>query len=185
MAHSVASWRLSEWCRVDTRVIARHGVPCADGEVLCIVGTRTTWVPARPLLSSSFQEEVCIEVHHQQDPRQAALSFTGHRVPCTEGEGSAQLGGLSRIDQWGVDFCSGPVSVCHRLMSRAFVDRPCLAASLSSASLVTLVQLSLFFFSFLSLKKVPTAKNCADVGTKPVSASVLQQHCKFAGKVFY
>ena len=32
----------------------------------------------------------------------------------------------------------------------------------------------------LSIKKVPTAKNCADVGTKPVSASVLQQHCKFA-----
>ena len=32
-----------------------------------------------------------------------------------------------------------------------------------------------------SIKKVLTAKNCADVGTKPVSASVLQQHCKFAG----
>ena len=29
----------------------------------------------------------------------------------------------------------------------------------------------------LSIKKVPTAKYCADVGTKPVSASVLQQHC--------
>ena len=37
----------------------------------------------------------------------------------------------------------------------------------------------------LSIKKVLTAKNCADVGTKPVSASVLQQHCKFAGLVFY
>ena len=37
----------------------------------------------------------------------------------------------------------------------------------------------------LSIKKVPTEKNCADVGTKPVSASVLQQHCKFAGLVFY
>ena len=37
----------------------------------------------------------------------------------------------------------------------------------------------------LSIKKVPTAKNCADVGTKPVTASVLQQHCKFAGLVFY
>ena len=37
----------------------------------------------------------------------------------------------------------------------------------------------------LSIKKVPIAKNCADVGTKPVSASVLQQHCKFAGLVFY
>ena len=35
-----------------------------------------------------------------------------------------------------------------------------------------------------SIKKVPTAKNCADVGTKPVSASVLQQHCKIAGLVF-
>ena len=35
----------------------------------------------------------------------------------------------------------------------------------------------------LSIKKVPTAKNCADVGTKLVSASV-QQHCKFAGMVF-
>ena len=33
----------------------------------------------------------------------------------------------------------------------------------------------------LSLKKVPTAKNCTDVGTKPVPASLLQQHCKFAG----
>ena len=33
----------------------------------------------------------------------------------------------------------------------------------------------------LSIKKEPTAKNCADVGTKPVSASVLEQHCKFAG----
>ena len=37
----------------------------------------------------------------------------------------------------------------------------------------------------LSIKKVPAAKNCADVGAKPVSASVLQQHCKFAGLVFY
>ena len=37
----------------------------------------------------------------------------------------------------------------------------------------------------LSIKKVPAAKNCADVGTKPVSASVLQQHCKFAGLVFF
>ena len=37
----------------------------------------------------------------------------------------------------------------------------------------------------LSVKKVPTAKNCADVGTKPVSASVPQQHCKFAGLIFY
>ena len=37
----------------------------------------------------------------------------------------------------------------------------------------------------LSIKKVLTAKNCADVGTKPVSASLLQQHCKFAGLVFY
>ena len=37
----------------------------------------------------------------------------------------------------------------------------------------------------LSIKKVPTVKNCADVGTKPVSASVLQQHWKFAGLVFY
>ena len=37
----------------------------------------------------------------------------------------------------------------------------------------------------LSIKKVPTAKNCTDVGTKPVSASVLQQHCKIAGLVFY
>ena len=33
----------------------------------------------------------------------------------------------------------------------------------------------------LSIKKVPSAKNCAEVGTKPVSASVLLQHCKFAG----
>ncbi len=37
----------------------------------------------------------------------------------------------------------------------------------------------------LSIKKVPTAKNCTDVGTKPVSASVLQQHGKFPGLVFY
>ena len=36
----------------------------------------------------------------------------------------------------------------------------------------------------LSIKNVLTAKNCADVGTKPVSASVLQQNCKFAGLVF-
>ena len=32
----------------------------------------------------------------------------------------------------------------------------------------------------LSIKKVLTAENCADVGTKPVSASAQQQHCKFA-----
>ena len=32
-----------------------------------------------------------------------------------------------------------------------------------------------------SIKKVLTAKNCAEVGTMPVSAPVLQQHCKFAG----
>ena len=31
-----------------------------------------------------------------------------------------------------------------------------------------------------SIKAVLTAKNFADVGTRPVSASVLQQHCKFA-----
>ena len=37
----------------------------------------------------------------------------------------------------------------------------------------------------LSIKKVPTAKNCADVATKPVSASVLRKHCKIAGLVFY
>ena len=37
----------------------------------------------------------------------------------------------------------------------------------------------------LSIKKVPIAKNRADVGTKPVSASVPQQHCKFARLVFY
>ena len=37
----------------------------------------------------------------------------------------------------------------------------------------------------LIIKKVLTAKNCADVGTKPVFASVLQQHCKFAGLVFH
>ena len=37
----------------------------------------------------------------------------------------------------------------------------------------------------LSIKKVPTAKNCADVGTKTVSVSVLQQQSKFAGLVFY
>ena len=36
-----------------------------------------------------------------------------------------------------------------------------------------------------SIKMVLTAKNCADVGTNPVSGSVLQQHCKFAGLVFY
>ena len=33
-----------------------------------------------------------------------------------------------------------------------------------------------------SIKK---EKNCANVGTKPIFASVLQQHCKFAGLVFY
>ena len=37
----------------------------------------------------------------------------------------------------------------------------------------------------LSIKKVPSAKNCADVGTKPVSPSLLQQHCNLAGLVFY
>ena len=36
----------------------------------------------------------------------------------------------------------------------------------------------------LSVKKVLAAKICADVGTKPVSAPVQQQHCKFAGLVF-
>ena len=33
-----------------------------------------------------------------------------------------------------------------------------------------------------SIKKVPTAKNCADVVTKPVSASI--PRCMFAGLVF-
>ena len=37
----------------------------------------------------------------------------------------------------------------------------------------------------LSIKKVPTAKNGADVGTKRVSASLLQQYCTFAGLVFH
>ena len=32
-----------------------------------------------------------------------------------------------------------------------------------------------------SIKKLLAATNCADVGTKPVSAQVLQQHCKIAG----
>ena len=36
-----------------------------------------------------------------------------------------------------------------------------------------------------SIKKSPSGKNCADVGTKPVSASVLQQRCKFAGLKIY
>ena len=36
----------------------------------------------------------------------------------------------------------------------------------------------------LSIKEVLTAKICADVGTKPVCASVLQQHCQFAGLFF-
>ena len=36
----------------------------------------------------------------------------------------------------------------------------------------------------LSMKKFLTATNCADVGTKPVSASEQQQHCKFEGLVF-
>ena len=36
----------------------------------------------------------------------------------------------------------------------------------------------------LNIKKVLTAENFADVGTKPVSASVLLQHCQFAGLVF-
>ena len=36
----------------------------------------------------------------------------------------------------------------------------------------------------LSIKKLLTAKNCADVATKPVSGSVLQQHWMFAGLVF-
>ena len=31
----------------------------------------------------------------------------------------------------------------------------------------------------ISIGKVLTAKNCADVGTKPLSASLLLQHCKF------
>ena len=35
----------------------------------------------------------------------------------------------------------------------------------------------------LSIKKVLTTKNYVDVGTKSVSASVSQQHCKFAGLV--
>ena len=33
----------------------------------------------------------------------------------------------------------------------------------------------------LQYQEGATAKNCADIGTKPVSASVLQQRCKFAG----
>ena len=37
----------------------------------------------------------------------------------------------------------------------------------------------------LSIQRVCTAKSCKHVGTKPVSASVLQQHCKFAGLVVY
>ena len=32
----------------------------------------------------------------------------------------------------------------------------------------------------LSIKEGITVKICADIGTKPVAASVLQQHCKFA-----
>ena len=36
----------------------------------------------------------------------------------------------------------------------------------------------------LTIERVPTAKKRADVGTKPVSASVLQQPCTFAGLVF-
>ena len=42
-----------------------------------------------------------------------------------------------------------------------------------------------FWIPDLNIKKVPTEKNCADVGTKPVSASILHQQCKFAGLVFY
>ena len=37
-----------------------------------------------------------------------------------------------------------------------------------------------FLLSNFRIKKVSTAKNCSDVGTKPVSASLPQQHCKSA-----
>ena len=36
----------------------------------------------------------------------------------------------------------------------------------------------------LSIKKVLSSKNCAGIGPKPVSASVLQQHCKFTGLIY-
>ena len=36
----------------------------------------------------------------------------------------------------------------------------------------------------VNIKKVLTAENCANVGTKPVSDSVLQKLCQFAGLVF-
>ena len=39
---------------------------------------------------------------------------------------------------------------------------------------------------YLTVKRVPTAKKkCANVGSKPVSASVPPQRCRFAGLVFY
>ena len=38
---------------------------------------------------------------------------------------------------------------------------------------------------YLSIMKVLTAMNCAFVGTQPVSASVVQQHFKISGWVFY
>ena len=37
----------------------------------------------------------------------------------------------------------------------------------------------------LSVKKVLSPIVCVDAGTQPVSASVLQQHCKVAKLVFY
>ena len=37
----------------------------------------------------------------------------------------------------------------------------------------------------LSSKKVPLAKNCADVGTSHSLPSVLQQHCTFTRLIFY
>ena len=36
----------------------------------------------------------------------------------------------------------------------------------------------------LSIRKVPTFKNCADIGTKPVSSQVWKQHCSEPGLVF-
>ena len=77
------------------------------------------------------------------------------------GRGSARLGGLSHIESQVVDVYNGLVGVCHRLISRTFVDMPRLTAFFSQRPFLLSVQVSLLsFFLFLQLFNLRASPAC-------------------------
>ena len=114
--------------------------PCrvADGGLRCAsswwVRASTTWVPVQPVSSSSFKKGG-IQVRYIPNKTTSGhlLLDTGNLVRKKRFCTARWLPPHCLVGCWF--FCSGIVSVGHGLRSRATVDRCCLTAFLSSASL--------------------------------------------------